>query len=519
MMRPAVQLFLGARLLQCAALGAATIEVTTNADMLGDEGLCSLREAVIAANTDSPSGSAAGECAAGSGADVISLTVDGPFLLTRAGTLEDAALTGDLDLLGDVEIRGTSPEVHVVSGQLLDRVFHVPSARIVSLQSITIAGGSPSIFEKGGGIWKRGEMTLTDCVVRDNLATNDAGGIYSREGSLTLDRTTLRNNHADRDGGGIYAEIDGPVTVIDSIIDANRADGEGGGIVSWDELSVVGSIISGNVAGNSGGGLLNVDPATIIGSTFLMNRADLGGAIHSRDLLTVRNSTFLANTAHSEGSGLHNFFRPATLSHVTFGGGATESSVISNRFGPLTLVNTVIVGWCERDLPVSNGGNIESPGDTCSLTEPSDQTGVSKGKLNLLPLAENGGPTPTQLPGVGSFTTEAGVLGGCLLDDQRGSSRPADYDGVGGPQCDVGAVELQACPDPILLNLEHDMLAGSVDLAACERIILGPDLEVASGADVEMLAGDAVVLKDGASVAASATLKILVDWPFWEEFP
>ena len=44
---------------------ASTLIVTTTSDSLADDGACSLREAIIAANTDS----AIGGCLAGSGAD------------------------------------------------------------------------------------------------------------------------------------------------------------------------------------------------------------------------------------------------------------------------------------------------------------------------------------------------------------------------------------------------------------------------------------------------------------------
>ncbi len=47
--------------------GAATITVNTNADVEADDGDCTLREAIIAANTDTASGVMTDECAAGSG--------------------------------------------------------------------------------------------------------------------------------------------------------------------------------------------------------------------------------------------------------------------------------------------------------------------------------------------------------------------------------------------------------------------------------------------------------------------
>src|SRR5262245_1907614 len=82
-----------------SAAGAATIVVTTLADDTTVNGNCTLREAVIAANTDA----AVDACAAGSGADVITVPA-GTYVLTLVGAGEDGAATGDLDLTADVEI-------------------------------------------------------------------------------------------------------------------------------------------------------------------------------------------------------------------------------------------------------------------------------------------------------------------------------------------------------------------------------------------------------------------------------
>ncbi|MEZ4519227.1 MAG: CSLREA domain-containing protein [Chloroflexota bacterium] len=46
---------------------AAGIVVNSDADTVADDGVCTLREAITAANTDTASGAMTGECAAGSG--------------------------------------------------------------------------------------------------------------------------------------------------------------------------------------------------------------------------------------------------------------------------------------------------------------------------------------------------------------------------------------------------------------------------------------------------------------------
>ena len=70
-------------------LYAATITVSSLADATANDGVCTLREAIIAANTNTASGAAAGECAAGTaGLNVIAFSV--------AGTLQPASAMPDI---------------------------------------------------------------------------------------------------------------------------------------------------------------------------------------------------------------------------------------------------------------------------------------------------------------------------------------------------------------------------------------------------------------------------------------
>lgn len=63
-----------------------TIVVNSLSDVEnGSDGLCTLREAITAANNDAASGGAAGECAAGNGTDTLDLTsLSGTITLATA---------------------------------------------------------------------------------------------------------------------------------------------------------------------------------------------------------------------------------------------------------------------------------------------------------------------------------------------------------------------------------------------------------------------------------------------------
>jgi CSLREA domain-containing protein len=63
------------------------IVVNSYEDSKDNDGVCTLREAIIAANKDKKSGPALGECAAGSGADTIILP-PGTYILSRSDKWE-----------------------------------------------------------------------------------------------------------------------------------------------------------------------------------------------------------------------------------------------------------------------------------------------------------------------------------------------------------------------------------------------------------------------------------------------
>ncbi len=90
-----------------ASAFAATIQVNTNDDVVNPlDQQRSLREAITAANTDAPSGVLDGECDAGGGIDTVAVPADDAYLLSIAGSGEDANATGHLDITEGVVVQG-----------------------------------------------------------------------------------------------------------------------------------------------------------------------------------------------------------------------------------------------------------------------------------------------------------------------------------------------------------------------------------------------------------------------------
>jgi CSLREA domain-containing protein len=272
---------------------AAGITVSTTNDELNNDGDCSLREAIQAANTLA----AVDACTAGSGADTITVPA-GTYTLTIAGAGENLNASGDLDILQDLTINGAGAGSTIIqAGSLgypdfspngIDRVFHVAGAYTVSFSNVTIANGK--------------------------CASCYGGGIYNDGGTLTVMNSTLSGNYGDV-GGGIDNNY-GTLNLTKSTLSNNSSGfgGQGGGIFNYEgNLTATNSTFSGNLA-NYGGGIINWGILTITNSTFAGNSAYTeGGAIYngiSGDILTLNNSIL----ANSTGSGKDCFNNSGTVS-------------------------------------------------------------------------------------------------------------------------------------------------------------------------------------------------------------
>lgn len=284
---------------------AATLEVTTTEDETLVNETCSLREAVIAANTDSP----VDACPAGSGSDTITLAA-GTYVLDEDGPLEDSSATGDLDISSDLQIVGAGVEATIIDGSAFpqpDRIIQIldpgPGLQLaVTMNNLTVRNGNAPDNRNGGGIKADGKtvLDLNNVAVRNNTATCDAcpgtvdgngGAIYfgfdADESTLSIANSTIDNNEADCNGGGISFEGDSSgLTIGSSQITNNRGSCEGGGM-DVDNVNGSISIQGGSLSSNSitcvicdgddlalgKGGGINVTNATlsIVGTTVANN--------------------------------------------------------------------------------------------------------------------------------------------------------------------------------------------------------------------------------------------------------
>jgi CSLREA domain-containing protein len=358
------------------------ITVNSLADAAANDGQCTLREAITAANTDTPSGAAAGECTAGSatGRDSIEIPVNGTVTLTSALP----SIASDVLIAGATTASG-APLV-TVNGAGVARVFDIASGS-VTLADLNITGGQAGA---GGAIANQGDLFLTLSTVSGSTAAS-GGGIYNA-GSLELFIVTVSGNSATggpASGGGIYN--DGTLTVGRSTFSGNTA-ATGGGILNLGTATITNTTISGNTSTFSGGGIFSGASAQ----------------------LTVTNATITGNTHGSGGGAIHaeNGGIATVVNTILVGNGIPDYVLSAGSPLPVTSIAALPAGKTLADVLVPGG-----PADNGNLTK----------TIALSLVAGN--------PAIDAGTASARAAFPVSGFDQRHEPRPV--------ACDIGAYEVQ----------------------------------------------------------------------------
>ena len=289
------------------------------------------------------------------------------------------------------------------------------AAATVTLTGLTIRDGTNA--GSGGGIYipaGTATVNVNGCTITGNqaIAGGSAAGIYNA-GTLNVTNTTISGNLNSTGNGGGITNFAGTTNITNSTISGNSGNGNGGGIH------------------NFGGGTVNVTNSTIVGNTALANSNGRGGGIqNSEGTVNVKNSIIAMNSSTDVGPDVSGTFVSAGFNLI----GKTNGST--------------------------------------GFTAPTDQTGTVASPRDpvLAPLANNGGPTMTHAPIVGSPAIDKGSgATPPLTTDQRGSPRPYDNPSVpnapGGDGSDIGAFERQTT-DPGSVRVPFDFDGdGKTDLS------------------------------------------------------
>jgi predicted outer membrane repeat protein len=169
-----------------------------------------------------------------------------------------------------------------------------------------------------------------------------------------------------------------------------------------------------------------------------------GGALYlTGGTVDITNSTFSGNEATGDGGAIYNGSATVTLQHVTLTANLADRGSALRVTGSSSdlqanFSNTLIDGECSTssaDNLTSGGGNLEGPGSTCELDQPSDLGSLTSAELGISPLRGNPGAPPTHELTPGSLARNAGLEPTCgaVAVDQRLQPR--------GSPCSAGAVE------------------------------------------------------------------------------
>lgn len=251
-------------LLASLPLAAATITVDSTFDDLDQppNGNCTLREAIVAANGNTAvDGCVAGE--AGPGVTDVVVVPAGIYTLTIAGSGEDGAQSGDLDLADSVSIEGAGARSTVIDADGIDRVFDVGNVAAAILD-VTLRGGDAG-GGNGGGIRNGGTLTVARCAIEGSAAGGPGGGVRNDNDIFILDSTLTGNMTSDHGGG---------------------MDDHGTSFL--ENVTVSGNTVNG---GGAGGGLYNLGGTamTVRSSTIVGNSSGAGTALHNGGNTTVAN--------------------------------------------------------------------------------------------------------------------------------------------------------------------------------------------------------------------------------------
>lgn len=466
-----------------AIASAATIRVTGKFDQPANDTVCMLREAVIAANTDSPTLG----CPAGTGDDVIVLPA-GTYKLTRPPGSAFDPRTGSLDINDpqgqDLLITGFGGPVTIDASVLPgggDRAIVALSP--LALNYLTVTGGdsssSPEMTGYGGAIATLFSLLkVRHSLIAGSNASLGGGGIFS-SGQLDMANSTVSGNSVTGTtsavgGGGIDASSPAAfsrVTIAGNSVTTTTADGVGGGLRFGGSLSLQGSIIADNSADGSDPDCFNVAaPQSSVGLN-VIEHASAGCGL-----------TLLASDAEAD----------PQLSPITDNGGATSTYAIP------------------PGSPAANRGPLASSPSCRGAT---DQRGVPRGVAEsgacdagayeiytcaALPVNVVGTAAGDTLRGSQPQVSAAGFGGGDLISGGPGDDALCGGDGTdvldGGPGADsllggagTDIVTYGAVGTPIAVILDgaaNDGRAGESDLVVAESVIGGSAADLIVGSAV-----------------------------------
>jgi hypothetical protein len=347
-----------------------------------------------------------------------------------------------------------------ISGGNTETVFHTRSSNAggaVTLSGLTITQGHGY---DGGAIYNEGSLTLDNCTVLNNSATNFGGGI-DNVSSVSLNGGQLTGNSAI-EGGGIYEQPavspSSPYATLKVTLNVNgtwfvfNSAKEGAGVENGvqDTATIDAAVLHNNSASVDGGAICNNGVLTVDeGSNIYLNSGDYGGGIENTGYLTVRGGSTLewnwvfydggaidcsAGTTTITGSQVYSNWSLSGGGVAIEGGTATingNSTVEDNAAddggglyvsgGGVTVTGSGVTGnWA------NNGGGVAVEGGTATINGNShvDHNSARNGGG----IYDTNGPVTVD---DGLVTYNSATTGGGIYNTANGTVNIVDFSQVG----------------------------------------------------------------------------------------
>lgn len=401
--RPLATLCCALALATAVPAGAAVLPVST----CDDAGPGSLREAALGA---------------GSGD-----TIDLSALTCSTITLS----SGEIALSGDVTLKGPGADALAIDAGFTSRILAHSGAGTLTVVDLSLVNGkyTNTGAAAGGCIASSGSVMLdhavvTGCGVLAGEGAAARGGGVAVEGDLSLLWSTISGNTALADGiaegGGAHA---GSLQTFYSQIRGNEA--------------------TSNYAVSSAGGASIVGSTVILSSAITANRADEAAGLDvgsaAEDSVVILNSTISGNQAALRVGGAR-IGAPLMLvsSTIAFNLDAEAAGGLYLAAGA-DMQSTILAGNGDNDLGGASGAVVSGANNLIRQATLALPAGTLPSDPLLLPLADNGGYTPTHALAAGSPAVDTGSNTASLIGDQRGAAFARES----GAAADIGAFEVQ----------------------------------------------------------------------------
>jgi formylglycine-generating enzyme required for sulfatase activity len=331
--------------------------------------------------------------------------------------------------------RNVAPRQTVLSGDIGTRgniddncynVVHVVQTTSVELIGLTIEGAnsqSSSYDGAGGLLAMAAELTIRDCIVRDNRGGTGGGIGMHQSSQLTVDHCRFERNAATF-GAGLFYDGATPLVIRNSVFCDNNAVADGGALYGNAGMpSMTNCVFSMNGALRDGGGVFvsgRGGARQLVNCTFYGNTATRsGGAVYNgagdpeqHDYMNLHNCILWDNSVGEHGAQVYNDANTLTVKSCTIHGGAHG---IVNEGGTVHYA----------------ASNIDS--DPRFVREP---TAADPGDLHLAsgsPSRRNGDPTlgpDRDIRGTKRFAVKVTVADGMPSEEPTGIAAGAYEDNL-----------------------------------------------------------------------------------------